>query len=153
MGYWASVVAVLGWIYVVLASLWPLVFHRDVVKHGTRDRYGYRIGWVVYFRLPARTAIVVALLSVVPLLAVIFLRGWPAVVTLVVMFGTTLLYWVIASPGSGFGHVPDGGDTQAVGQRSGDIVRSILVLVVFGLIPAAVIGVVLNWALSKFIIH
>ena len=152
MAYWASVISVLGWIYVVLASIWPLVFHRGVVKHGTRDRYGYRIGWVVYFRLPVRTAIVVALLSAVPLLAVTFLRGWLVAVILAVMTSLILLFWMVSSPGSGFGHVPDGGEILSLEQRSRDAARSIFVLVVFGFIPASVIGAVLNWALSKLVI-
>lgn len=153
MVYWASLLAVLGWIYVALASFWPLVFHRGVVKHGTRDKYGYRIGWVVYFRLPVRAAILVALLSVIPLLAVVFLRGWLVAVVLTVMTGMTLLYWMISSPGSGFGHVPNGGgETLSRMQRSRSILRSIILLVVCGLIPASVMGAVLNWVLTRFVI-
>ena len=153
LGYWASLLAVLGWIYVALASLWPLVSHRGVVKHGTREKYGYRIGWVVYFRLPVRAAILVVLLSVVPLLAVVFLRGWPVAVVLTAMTCMTLLYWMISAPGSGFGYVPSGGgETLSGAQRSRNILRSIIVLVVFGLIPASMIGAVLNRVLTRFVI-
>ena len=153
--YWASLLAVLNWIYVAEASLWPLVFHRGVVKHGTRDKYGYRIGWVVYFRLPVRAAILVVLLSVVPLLAVVFLRGWPVAVVLTAMTCMTLLYWMISSPGSGFGHVPngrEGGETLSRVQRARHILRSIIVLVVCGLIPASAMGAVLARVLTRFVI-
>ena len=152
MVYWASVLAALGWMYAAMASLWPMLFQRDVVKTGLREELGYRIGlWKVYWRLPTRAAIVVVLLSMVPILTVIFFDGWLVTVILATITGITLILWMIAPPGMIIGSVMKGLEDghpvlEAQSRRNG--LRSILVLAIFGLIPAFGIGAVLNWILS-----
>lgn len=153
MTYWASVLAALGWLYAALASLWPLLFNRGIVKSGERDKLGYRIGlWKIYWRLPTRTAVVIALLSAIPILAAVWMDGWLLTAVLATMTGLTLFFWLFAPPGMTIEYVQKGLkdglpvlDARDHRGRS----RSVLVFAIFGLIPALGIGAILNW-LFKF---
>ena len=150
--YWASVLITLGWMYAALASLWPLLFEREVVKTGQREELGYRIGlWKAYWRLPTRAAIVIALLSLIPILGVILFDGWLETVILVVMSAIIFLLWMTNPPGMVIGFVGkglEGGHLVLEPQRHRSALRSILIFGIFGLIPALAIGAVLNWILK-----
>lgn len=154
MAYWASVLAVLGWLYAALASLWPMLFRRDIVKASRREELGYRVGlWKVYWRLPTRTAMAAMLLSVTPILAVIFVDGWLLTVILAVMTGMTIIPWVIIPPGMIIGFAEkgiEGGHPVLEAQSHRNGLRSLFILVVFGLIPALAIGAVLSWVLTSY---
>ena len=156
MVYWASVLAALGWMYEAMASLWPMLFQRDVVKTGLSEELGYRIGlWKVYWRLPTRAAIAVALLSMIPILAVIFFDGWPVTVLLATMTGITLVLWITGPPGMTIGSITKGledGHPVLEARSHRSALRSILVLAVFGLIPAFGIGAVLSWILARLVV-
>jgi hypothetical protein len=150
--YWASVTSLLGWIYAALAAAWPWLFERQAVKQAERDPAGYRIGWLVHWQLPARSAAVIAVLSSTPLLAAIFLAGWlrPAVVA--VMAAAVVAAWIGAPPGSRLVYVPAGaaGDKMVVTlKHTRSIRRAAAVLLVFGLIPALALGAVVNAMLTR----
>ncbi len=154
MVYWASVLAALGWMYAAMASLWPMLFQRGIAKAGRREAMGYRIGlWKIYWRLPTRAAIVTALLSMIPILAVIFFDGGLVTVILVIMTGIILFLWMIGPPGMIIGFKMKGlkdGQPVLEAQNHRDAWRAILVLAIFGLVPAFGIGAVLNWILARF---
>lgn len=153
MAYWASVLAALGWMYAAMASLWPVLFHRDAIQSCRRDAMGYRLDlWKVYWRLPTRAAILVVLLSAVPILAVILLDGWPVTVVLVAGTGITLALWMVAPPGMIIGFTvvdPDNSHPVLEPHSHRDTSRSLLVLAVSGFIPALGMGAVLGWMLTR----
>jgi hypothetical protein len=154
--FWASAVTVLGWMYAALASLWPLLFQRGVVKHAQRDKLGYRIGlWKVYWRLPTRAAVAVTLLSLTPILAAILLDGWLVALILTTITFIALTLWMIGPPGMVIGFSQKGlqGDHIMLEPKSHrPALWSIIRLAIFGLIPALGIGAVLNWILAKFVV-
>ncbi len=156
MVFWASVLAALGWMYAAMASLWPMLFQRGIVKAGRREAMGYRIGlWKIYWRLPTRAAMVTALLSMIPILAVIFFDGGLVTVILVIMTGIILFLWMIGPPGMIIGFKMKGlkdGQPVLEAQNHRDAWRAILVLAIFGLVPAFGIGAVLNWILARFVV-
>ena len=133
--YWASVLAALGWIYAALASVWPMLFDRAAIKHAIREELGYRIGWRTYWRLPIRGAILVTLLSVIPLLAVTFLRGWLVAAVLTVVTGIIVFLWLLSPPGTRLAYAAKGreGSEILLGvQSSRNALRSIFFLVILG---------------------
>jgi hypothetical protein len=153
MVYWASFLTAIGW-YVLLATSWPKIFQRERVKHATREDAGYRIGWSVHWQLPARMALLVAGLSLGPLFTVVLFDGWLAAVLLASMSATLLVMWVVGSPGQILVYV---GQTEASDgevfrlQRSGSILRPILVLLLLGLLPALGIALVLGDVLTEVV--
>ena len=150
--YWASVLAALNWAYAAFASLWLVLFSREAVKHGTREESGYRIGRAIHWRLPGRMALVVMLWSVLPILGTLFLRGWLALILLALLTATTFLLWLIAPPGLRLVYGERGGEGGATAfelRPAGNPVRSIVVFVLFGLLPAVGVGAVLSWALAR----
>ncbi len=153
MAYWASVLAALGWIYAGLASFWLHLFNRGIVKSGEREVWGYRIGlWKIYWRLPIHAAILVVLLSMIPLLAVIFFDGWVVTIILVVMTGILLALWMYSPPGTIIGFVQKGekdGHILLEPSRHTDIARSLMIFTLLGLLPALGVGAVLNWMLTR----
>ena len=148
MLFWASSTSVLGWIYVLLASFWLHLFQRDAIRHYERVPSGYRIGaWKVYWHLPTRAAIVITLLSCAPLLAVIFLEGWPVTLILVFMTILTVFLWIISPPGHEIGFAARGLDTgspKLIPNARYLLQVSILRLVILGLVPALTIGALLS---------
>jgi hypothetical protein len=154
--FWASSISVLGWIYVLLASFWLHLFQRDAVKHYERVPSGYRIGaWKVYWRLPTRAAIAVALMSMVPIPVALLLDGWLVALILTILTFLILALWMIGPPGMviGFSQKGQPGDPIMLEPRShGPAIRSIIRLVMFGLIPALGIGAILNWVLARFVV-
>jgi hypothetical protein len=156
MIFWASVLTTLYWLYATLASFWPLLFARDFVKASERVAQGYRIGlWKIHWRLPIQAAIIVVLLSIVPILTVVFLDGWFVPVILAIMTVIILFLWMIASPGMILGSKVLSEDDEGLALEivsPGVNSRSILVLLLFGLLPALGIGAVLRWLLILFVI-
>ncbi len=150
--YWASVVSALGWIYVALAASWPRLFNREVVRHGVRERSGYRVGGLVHWRLPAGPAVLIAALSGLPILAAIWLAGWPRLVVEVILAGAAVAAWMGAPPGTRLLNRPAGGATDQTvfeARPAGDIRRALAVLLVFGLVPALAIGALLYLSVAR----
>jgi len=154
MTYWASVLTIMGCLYAILASLWPFLFQRDIVKSVRREKMGYRIGlWIVYWCLPARAAIVIALLSLIPILAVIASEGWLVTVILGFMTCVILLLWMTSPPGMviGFSDAGMQDGHPVLSQRPQRLsFRTILIFALLGLIPGLGIGALLNWLLVGF---
>jgi hypothetical protein len=144
----------LGWLYSVLASFWLHLFQRDAIKHYERVKSGYRIGlWKVYWRLPPRVAIAIALLSAAPILAAILFEGWPVILVTVVMTGVTIFLWLFAPPGHVIGFTGKDLDTSSpklIPRAHSDLQLSIQRLVVFGIVPALGIGALLSWIVTRF---
>jgi hypothetical protein len=150
--YWASVITVLGWEYAALASAWPLLFHREAVRHAKREETGDRIGWLIHWRLPARAAALVLLLSMIPILAALFLRGWLVIVALAITTGVTLCLWLIGPPGTRLTIMerrPPGGASAFGIRRHQNVLRAVAVFVAFGLLPALALGAVLTWVVAR----
>jgi hypothetical protein len=147
--YWAATISALGWSYAAFASLWPRLFERVAVQHGTKVAEGYRIGWLVHWRLPTRAALLIAWLSAAPILAAVFLQGWPALVTLAIMTGTVAAPWFVAPPGMRlhYGEVSPGVFTARAWRRP---FRALAVFALFGLVPAFVAASMVNWLLIRF---
>ena len=154
--YWASVVAASGWIYAALAASWPRLFDKEVVRHAERDPAGYRIGWQVHWRLPARAAALIGVLSAAPILAAVGLEGWlgPAVVALMAV--AAIAAWIGAPPGRRLVYVPGGrqGDQMAMElKHARNIPRAVAVLLAFGVFPALVLGAMIYWLLTVSMDH
>jgi hypothetical protein len=154
--FWASVVAALGGVYAALASLWPILFQRGVVKHGRREASGYRIGlWKVYWRLPTRAAIAVALMSLVPIPVVVLLDGWLVALILTIITSLILTLWMVAPPGMVIGFSQKGqprGPIMLEPRSHRPPLWTIIRLVIFGLIPALGIGAIVSWVLAKVVV-
>jgi len=147
--YWASVVSALGWIYAALAAAWPWLFQREAVRQAERVPEGYRVGWLVHWRLPARAAVLIAVLSGLPILSAVWLQGWlrPSVVVLTTV--AVLAAWIGAPPGTRLTYAPAGqpSDRPRFELRStAGLWRAVGVLVVVGLAPA----LVLSWVIAGF---
>jgi hypothetical protein len=145
--YWGSVVAVLGLDYAAAAWLWPVVFSRGAVQHGVREADGYRIGRAVYWRLPGRAAWVIALLALAPLASVLALSGWAAIVALAASGVVSVSLWLIGPPGMKLVYADqtlDDGRLVFVEHAYRPALRSITVLVIFGLAPALALGLPLS---------
>jgi len=146
-----STLTALGWLYVALASLWPRLFDRELIKHAIPDPSGYRMGWLIVWQLPLRVGLPLAILSALPILAAIFLRGWIVVAVSAVMLLVIVGCWLFASPGMRFGIVEramSGGGPVFEMKRAGQFPRAVILLVVAGLLPAVGMGAVLSWALE-----
>jgi magnesium-transporting ATPase (P-type) len=152
--YWAFVIAAQAGIYAALASLWPTLFQPEVVKHGPLEDSRYRIGWAVHWRLPPRAAVAVTLLASIPILAVIFLQGWPVVVVLAVSACVTVTLWFVSPPGMKLLYTEQ---TQANGkpvvvlQSSKRVAQSIITFTALGLVPSLAIGAILYWLLAGLV--
>jgi hypothetical protein len=150
--YFASVVATLGWLYCTLAACWPRLFHREAVRHAARDALGYRLGWAIYWQLPARPAVLIAGLSTAPLVAAVLLPERWAAVVVGLAAAASLALWLTHPPGQRLGisaSQPANGTPMFELRAARGFLRSILVLVAFGLAPAAVIGAGLSLLVSR----
>jgi hypothetical protein len=153
--YWAFVVGALGWIYVALAVYWPWLFDREVVRQAERDRSGFRVGRLIHWRLPAGPAFLIAALSCLPILAAVWLAGWPRLVTEMFLAGAAIAAWLGAPPGtrlvhaqSGFGR--DQGRFEVRPAR--DMRRAVGVLLTLGVVPALAFGAILYVLVSQLIV-
>ena len=91
------------------------------------------------------------LLSTCILLSVgIWLNGWLRTVILVVMTGLNVGMWFFAPPGMVIGYrniAPADSAPMLAGQGRRNLGRSILILLVLGVLPALGIGALLRWLL------
>ncbi len=150
--YWASVITGLYWLYVILATVWPLLFDKSAVQHSQREDSGYRIGRVTLWRLPFRIAVILILLSLVPGASAIFLTGFPSVLLLALSTILVLAVWFFVPPGLRLILAEGGREGENVifeQQRSRNYSRAILVLVVFGIIPALLLSPLIFGMLNR----
>lgn len=150
--YWASVTAALGWQYAACASLWTRWFNPAVIQHGSREESGYRLGRATYWRLPRPAALAVAALSGIAMLGARLLpAGWAALLVAGVAVVIVAL-WLVNPPGMMLSYRAI---TTAEGQTMFESVayrkftRSIGVFLVFGLLPALIVGAGINWIASR----
>ena len=151
--YWASVISVLGRLYAGLAAAWPHLFDRALVRHGTRDPSGYRLGMLIVWRLPVKAALLIAALSALPLAAAAWLAGWSRFVVEALLTLAVLAAWLAAPPGQRLTispAQPDGGQAVFVLRAARDLGRALLVLVVFGLLPSMALGAVIAAGVRAF---
>lgn len=153
MVLWAFVLTALVWTYVCFASLWFNLFDRGIVKTGTREEMGYRIGaWKVYWRLPTRAAIVILLFSITPILTLLLNNRGLTAAILTIMTGMILLLWLTNPPGMIIGFVDkskEKGQLVLEPKIQRNHIRSVLVLAIFGLIPALGIGATFTWLVAR----
>lgn len=144
---WTSIITALGWLYCAFAASWPRLFYRNLLRQSHREEWGYRFGRAIYWQLPRRPAIALAVLSVVPWLALLVGSG-PVVQILLIMavVGFSLL-WLIQPPGQRLGLI----ERQFEGQglvfelrATHSLLRASLVFLIFGLLPALAIGISVN---------
>jgi hypothetical protein len=149
---WAAVITALGWEYAAFASCWPSWFDQEATQHGVREEAGYRIGWLILWRLPARAARLVILVSALPLLVATLLRGWLVIAVLAAATGVVLSLWFIGSPGTRLARMeikrPGGGRAFEL-RRDQNWLRSTAVFVVCGLVPALLVGAAVLWAVLR----
>lgn len=144
---WTPMITALGWLYSALAYLWPLLFHRDIIAHAIREELGYRLGRAIYWQLPKRAALFLAAVSVIPLLALVLLPERLSVIVSVLATVGILALWLTHPPGRRLGIIERGQPGRDLAfelRASGGIFRAVLVLVLFGVMPASVIGTGLN---------
>lgn len=153
---WSSISAVLGWIYVTWACLWPRVFDKAAIRHATYEAAGYRIGGMIHWRLPLRPALLLTILFLIPLLVTTFFRQPLSLWLLATITGIMLALWFINPPGMRLilreKRLPDGKLVFEL-QASRKLSRSIAIFILWGLIPALIMGTGLNWLLVRFIIR
>ena len=151
--YWASVITILTWLYAALAAAWPWLFNRGVVQHGVREPGGYRIGRALHWRLPRRPALLITLLSGIPLLAAIGLEGWSVTVILMLATVFALGLWLSSPPGMKLSYTErklDDGQSVFILLSSRQFLPSVITLIVFGVVPALLLGAILSWLINRF---
>jgi hypothetical protein len=146
--FWAWGLAALGWIYCILAHLGPALFHRAVLRIATCQEDGYQVGRALYWRLSARVALLLAVISGAPLLAAGALsHGWAAIVLGLIGVAQVAL-WLTQPPGRclGISALPGGAGQPPllVLQPIDPWWRGIVMLAVCGLAPACAAA----WTLS-----
>ena len=155
MTYWASVLTVMGYLYAALASLWPYLFQRDMVKSVRREAMGFRIGlWIIYWCLPVRAAVLIMLLSLIPILVVVFLTGWLVILVLGLMTCLILFFWMFSPPGMVIGFADQGmqAGRPVIAQRPQKLgSRTILIFALCGLVPGLGMGALLNGILARIV--
>jgi len=143
LSLWAFSAASLGWLYSALAHFWPRLFHRELIRRAYRQEDGYRFGRSLFWQLPKRQAVVVGLASLVALPAVAWLPPFMAGAVLLLMTLALLALWLTHPPGQRLGIVelPVDGRTPTFALLPDNrLLRSMVVLVFCGVIPAVLLG-------------
>lgn len=155
MVYWASILAVLGWLYVILGTSWHRLFRREAVRNAIREASGYRIGRLVYWQPPRRIALLVAGLSFGPILTVLIFKDLLALLLLATMSVTLPAIWLLGAPGQVLHYVEqgknEGGGLVFELRRGQGVLRSLAILLLLGLLPAAGLGTLLGRWLTRFV--
>lgn len=142
---WAGIIIAWGWLYVLLARFWPRLFHRETVRRAYRQLDGYRFGRSLYWQLSRCRAILIGSASLAVPLAAAWLSPDLAGVTLLFMTSTLLALWLTHPPGQRLGIVErpqDGRVPIFVLLPDRRIQRTLIVLILCGVIPAVFFGLV-----------
>ncbi len=139
---WALVLALLCLLYVLLATFWNHLFYRDVLRHGVREEIGYRIGRAVHWRLPREGAYLMLGLSLFAVAAVVILPGWATPWLLGLESVVVAAIWLVAPPGQRMlvslaGTEERGGAPLHFERKP---LRALAVFILFGLLPAVLLG-------------
>lgn len=148
LAWWAWGVASLGWLYAVLARLWPRLFHAETLRRARPEGDGYRLGRAIYWQLSGRTALSLALLAPLPVVAAAGLPTARAVPALAAATLLWMLIWLSRPPGFRMGiveHQPTSGEAWFELRGARDLLRALAVMLVAGLLPATGLGAALSW--------
>ncbi len=146
--WWAWGIASLGWLYAVLARLWPRLFHAETLRHARREGDGYRLGRAIYWELPGRPGLILALLAPVSVAAAAWLPTPWAVPALAAATLLWVLIWLNRPPGFRMGileHQPPGGHAWFELRGAQAVGRALGILLGAGLLPAAALGAAFSW--------
>jgi hypothetical protein len=150
--YWAAVTAALGWQYAACASLWTRWFNPGVIQHGIREPAGYRLGRATYWRLPWPAALaVVALSGIAPLSARLLPAGWATLLVAGIAVVIVAL-WLVNPPGMMLSYraiTTGDGQTAFESLTYRQLPRAIGVFLLFGLLPALLVGAGINWIVGR----
>lgn len=138
--FWIVLLALLGGLYAGWAWAWPALFHREILRHGRPVEAGFQLGRAIYWRLPGRRALALALLAGLPAAAAIWLPEMAANVLLAAAAAGHALLWLTFPPGRRWGLIEHGaaGGAPLIEMRpAGGWLRALAVFLGCGLLPAA----------------